>query len=91
MRHGLVSTYNNHGCRCGECREAATRRRSVLKAVKHGQRIERNGVLVHPLAPHGTESGYGYWGCRCPFCRSAHSFDTRTRKTRNRINRKATT
>jgi hypothetical protein len=30
--HGITSTYDNHGCRCAECKAANTRRQSANRA-----------------------------------------------------------
>jgi hypothetical protein len=35
------------------------------------QRININGRLVHPNAPHGTVRGYRNWTCRCDlYCKA---------------------
>lgn len=53
-------------------RTASERVRSYQRA-RLAERIEVDGVLVHPNAPHGTVSGYNYWGCRCLSCSTAWS------------------
>jgi hypothetical protein len=44
--------------------KSAKRRREYLRS----QRIEVDGVLVHPDAPHGTRGGYEQYGCHCLPC-----------------------
>lgn len=59
VRHGTISAYRNHGCRCEECRavqrEYNARNRAARKAA---------GAFNH-----GTRSAYDA-GCRCRRCRN---------------------
>lgn len=64
-KHGTVSEYNNHGCRCDLCREAnkSYRRARRLSYKENKNRIPR----------HGTRNEYSNYGCRCEECRKAYS------------------
>lgn len=66
--HGSRSTYNNHGCRCDECRAAHA-------AYVARRSAERRAELAAGAAtlPHGVLSTYNAWGCRCEDCRAAHA------------------
>jgi hypothetical protein len=61
--HGTPSRYNNDGCRCDDCRAAASAAR--LEWVQ--------SLRDRPSAdiPHGSTTGYRNWGCRCEPCRRA--------------------
>jgi hypothetical protein len=68
MKHGTISTYTNHCCRCPQCTEANRahyRRRRALAgtAALHGPRLPR----------HGTRVEYIKHGCRCQLCRTAEA------------------
>jgi hypothetical protein len=70
--HGVTSTYNNHGCRCDLCKDAATRSRQAwLESLKDRSPYE---------IPHGTVSGYKNWGCRCEYCGPTNTQYERFRK-----------
>ncbi|MGO9163939.1 MAG: hypothetical protein ACLP7J_25185 [Streptosporangiaceae bacterium] len=72
--HGTASAYNNYGCRCEECRAAATAaRRSWVSSLQDRQFAE---------VPHGTASGYRNWGCRCEHCSSARAAEAREQRRR---------
>ena len=62
-RHGTVTAYNNHGCRCPRCTEAAR----VARAAWRASLQDRPSAEI----PHGTWSGYANWGCRCNDCKAA--------------------
>lgn len=70
--HGLSATYNNAGCRCGECTEA--------------NRLRQQRFLARPFAdvPHGTVSGYFNWGCRCGKCKPAGAIANAARRAKAR-------
>lgn len=61
LKHGKVSTYNNHGCRCDECREAASRYQRSLTCVPLDSGDPR----------HGKVGTYNSYGCRCELCKAA--------------------
>jgi RNA polymerase sigma factor (sigma-70 family) len=61
--HGTVSEYNNHGCRCPECRAAK-------REYDRQAREDRQAAEVPPEL-HGTDNAYTNYGCRCPYCREA--------------------
>lgn len=65
-RHGKVSFYNNHGCRCERCTNA----RRV--AAREDQPLRRRSrAKDNPADPrHGTEYFYKAYGCRCDRCRT---------------------
>lgn len=64
-RHGLVSTYRNHGCRCGSCRDS-------IEAIKD-RRVLVDGMLTAPVPAeqHGRETTYKNHFCRCALCKEA--------------------
>jgi len=74
--HGTTTTRYDAGCRCGPCREAKrdyiARNRSRLRE----ERVDVEGVLIHPRAPHGTRNGREYYGCECAPCRAGASTPT---------------
>jgi len=58
---------------------SAAKRRAKRKA----ERIEVDGRLIHPDAPHGTDYAYTDFGCHCVPCSAAHAkalADTRRKK-----------
>jgi hypothetical protein len=68
-RHGTVTGYSNHDCRCASCREAwrvwsaqRRRRRGVPTWAEH--------VAALPKRKHGRRGTYAK-GCRCDECREA--------------------
>ena len=64
--HGSASTYDNHGCRCDECRAA--------NAARHAAARKRRKVDLgagRAVVPHGKASTYANWGCRCAACTAA--------------------
>lgn len=68
--HGNVSTYRNprYACRCGECRDASTRRRRQEMASRRARLAADPSVVQH-----GRASTYTNWGCRCDDCKAANS------------------
>lgn len=79
-QHGIISSYVR-GCRCTECRAANAERQRRNQASrrldrrKKAERVEINGVLVHPdpYGRHGTVTAYTTCGCRCDACRESES------------------
>lgn len=68
VEHGTRATYQNHNCKCGDCRAAqATYQRQFRRRTNPDQ------------APHGTDTGYSSWRCRCVLCRDAHAIAKRVR------------
>lgn len=47
--------------------ESSRERRVRLRA----ERVEVDGRLVHPRAPHGTRNGSAHYGCQCEPCAAA--------------------
>jgi hypothetical protein len=49
-RHGSMTGYDNHGCRCTPCREAATRlrQRRRQQAVELSGRVRREALALLP-------------------------------------------
>lgn len=70
FRHG-ESGYVNYGCRCDVCKRANADKTNRLRNRNSEERVEVNGRMVHPLAPHGTVNGYMYYRCRCEPCTQA--------------------
>jgi hypothetical protein len=77
-RHGTPNGYGNHGCRCGDCREA--------NRIAHGQYMQRVRSEGRALGRHGSELRYDT-GCRCGDCREAHNAKSRAFKERRRLSR----
>lgn len=71
-KHGTVGCYDD-GCRCDRCKEANAARKRNASASQKDQRVEVEGVFIHPHAPHGTLRGYQYYGCRCGECKEANN------------------
>jgi hypothetical protein len=63
-RHGLTSSYTNHGCRCEQCRAA-------WAEYCRNRRQERSLPTDDPR--HGKDSTYQNYGCRCRQCSEAHA------------------
>lgn len=64
IKHGTNSTYTTYGCRCDECKRAATAYHAGLR--------ERKRAAITPDDPrHGTGGFYTNHGCRCDDCREA--------------------
>jgi len=93
--HGTYDGYNNHSCRCDECKAAATEyRKSLLTLCPNGcgnlvfgrykpDRVCRACTIEKLRKPleHGTEVGYCK-GCRCAPCRAASAAARRDRRAR---------
>jgi hypothetical protein len=69
-RHGLYSSYKNHGCRCDLCRAA-----NAENGLK--RRTERSLAPDDPR--HGKEATYLNYACRCDPCAAAHAERDRQR------------
>jgi hypothetical protein len=65
-RHGTVSRYNDHGCRCSDCREAIR-----AQAITRREVTQANGGTHPGPITHGR-SGYINYSCRCETCRAGH-------------------
>jgi len=68
MKHGTLSAYTNHRCRCRPCRDAnrdhyRKKRAQNGTAAIHGPRLPR----------HGERTEYIKHGCRCQPCRNAEA------------------
>jgi hypothetical protein len=63
ISHGTVTGYNNHRCRCAECKAAM---REYWRA-----RAKRRATQEPPR--HGTRQGYWAYSCRCALCSEAMS------------------
>jgi hypothetical protein len=74
--HGTRSRYVNAGCRCSECRAAATVYQKARRAAR--------APYAAALAPHGTANGYNNWRCRCTRCRAAWNAYIREYKRRRK-------
>lgn len=62
IRHGVISGYTYHRCRCADCTEAAR------------VHVKRWMAKLDPAdAPHGTRNGYISYRCRCAACTAANT------------------
>ena len=61
--HGNHLRYYTDGCRCDDCRRAAT---LYAKQVRH-----KRYQTPFSEIPHGTKNGYANFGCRCEPCTKA--------------------
>lgn len=71
VEHGTRATYQNHSCRCDECRAAQAAYQLLFKRRADPAQ-----------APHGTTTGYSSWNCRCVPCREAHAARMRVWRAR---------
>ena len=72
IKHGTLSGYHNHKCRCDECRAAATeyeRRRREANKAKGNPPVKKK--MPKGPVPHGTPNGYNAHKCRCDACKAA--------------------
>lgn len=65
IKHGTLTGYINHKCRCGACRAAKTAYRADVR--------DRHRSAPPEAIPHGTRHGYDHYGCRCGACRAAEA------------------
>jgi hypothetical protein len=72
-KHGTSTGYYTGGCRCDECRAAASEYR---KQYRQGRRI-RKEKSAERVIRHGTRSGYNYDKCRCDECRAYMAAEAR--------------
>ena len=61
VRHGTLSGYRNHGCRCTKCRAASAAYQAEWRARPRDPDSLR----------HGEASTYCNQGCRCVPCTAA--------------------
>lgn len=73
--HGTAASYNNHACRCEDCREAIRSYHAERRKERYAKRVLVNGQLIAPLPDerHGKASTYANHGCRCRECVRARS------------------
>ncbi|MGH3273945.1 MAG: hypothetical protein ACRDNZ_06410 [Streptosporangiaceae bacterium] len=77
--HGTASSYSNLGCRCDDCRAAASAARATwVRSLQDRQFAD---------VPHGTPSGYRNWGCRCGECTRIRTTEARERQRKRRADR----
>lgn len=69
-RHGTVSEYSNHGCRCDHCREANKKYRAERKKINLSKSTRQKR--------HGTRDEYSRYDCRCDACVEANREYTQT-------------
>jgi hypothetical protein len=82
--HGTAGRYNNHKCRCGECREAwriYIRERSWRLGYHRplDQVLSERRATAEARDNHGTETRYQL-GCRCQVCRDGVADARRQRR-----------
>lgn len=70
-RHGTINGYVNLRCRCDECTEAITARKT--------------GGLPDGDSRHGTVNGYVNYGCRCAGCTASWTADCDGRRIRRKV------
>jgi hypothetical protein len=75
MTHGN-SAYRN-GCRCDDCRTAAT---AYTLAIQYRRRDQRIQPPMHGV----TTNGYCNYRCRCDACKAAYAAWQREYKARRR-------
>lgn len=63
IKHGTVSGYSYHKCRCDQCRAAST---------EYRRKRRQRGINADSPITHGTLTGYDL-GCRCDPCRHGKS------------------
>lgn len=72
-KHGTITAYTHHCCRCDDCRAANRRREQASRVRRYAARRVVGGRLVAVDATeHGKGATYNYWGCRCLPCTVAH-------------------
>jgi hypothetical protein len=77
-KHGTVSRYRYHKCRCDDCRRA---NRLLKRRERHeGQDGPEFGMKT---AQHGTRSKY-VRGCRCGLCKEANRIYQREKMAERR-------
>ena len=82
--HGTISTYNNHRCRCAECRASWAAYVKKRKAERLAGIPARKGVILTGPKTHNANA-YMAWDCRCDPCVSDHRRRSKRLKTeRNR-------
>jgi hypothetical protein len=72
--HGTSGGYYNHGCRCDNCRAAA----SEMARAARLRRMENTRLGLIDV-PHGSDNAYKNYGCRCDECRAARAAARRGR------------
>lgn len=81
------STYQNHGCRCGECKAASAewqrKRRERFRALRRAVEAD-GGVYVAQGISHG-ENGYDNFSCRCEVCLTAHAAARQRHRKRKEV------
>ncbi len=71
LKHGSITSYTTHGCRCDACREALRVYTRDIRAARLARRTVRDGrpyALEDAngnLLPHGVPSTYQNWGGAC--------------------------
>jgi hypothetical protein len=74
LRHGVLGTYTNHGCRCNECREVMR----IYNLAKRKPCIGGCGTLVYQTKTYNQR---GYNGLRLGMCRTCRTKKRRTEST----------
>lgn len=72
-RHGRVSTYVYHRCRCDRC--------SAARRAAEDARAAARAPLAADDPRHGTAAGYKTNRCRCAGCRRWNADTAAERKT----------
>jgi hypothetical protein len=80
-RHGTVNGYDNHRCRCDDCKAAWAR-------ISADRRRRRAYVIRSDDERHGTNSFYCNHGCRCPACTEAAASTQRRLREQQLLNAK---
>ena len=69
MKHGTVTGYNRHKCRCDGCKAARAAYDADYRARK---RVARKSAKPRRRV-HGTLNEYNNHRCRCPLCKAARA------------------
>lgn len=64
-RHGTLTGYTRHKCRCEKCYAAYTKARKDLEFRRRKTGLSKDDPR------HGTPNGYKHYGCKCGPCREA--------------------
>jgi hypothetical protein len=73
-RHGTITAYGYHGCRCARCKAA--------NAAAQQEARDRRQKAISEVPPevHGSENGYSNYRCRCTACKAAHAVAARAKR-----------
>jgi hypothetical protein len=82
--HGTTNGYNQHGCHCEECTQAAVDYKRRLRAALRARRVLIDGRWIATEASSHGASTRALWGCQCETCRAAHRVTAAERRASKR-------